>query len=746
MEGIRRKAKMFKNVNYFILALAIIATLLFIQIGVGQQPLDKDSRPKSDLTSEVQKLMDLEQRLPTTSQNVQERFRMLAQIVSLALRSGKSVKEVLSKEEGEGIESMIKGGNLDEAAKKVHNSIMKLGSFSNQDSPPLRGEFKGKMGSDPESSGFDREERLSGEATPQGSIPLMKLDIHRMANGNALSNILKLMNPAIDAKNRRLYICGTKSRFLGVVDIDSDELIDTFDIGLGCGFLIADPENENLYSIEIGRNTVSRIDLAQKRVYENVTLPPSMSIPKRGENHRGSTKTYKGLSYTEPGYPFEAGYLQDENASYGVIEITDAQGRQVGKIKHGPDALYFDIDTKTGKLYATNTGDGSISVFDLNNNYRKIKDIDVGTSVDEILLNPKTGGLYIRNRLGGSTIYYYDPVTKIFETIPNENSAGNQGIGMWPTKIIYDEDKLYVLSHYGGKVDVINTHTNKVIEKIHLDLSYKPRTDGISTMVMDKKRKILYAAFPELGEIAIADAKNLKPIKTVKIDHYDTKQIGPGRIVLSVNEKSDKFFAYLSEEKRLSVYDNSTYLLEKNMAIDIGRAERLLTSNPDKGVLYAGNRILDAKTLEEKGRFSKGDKVIAFDNAKNKIYLTGKTVAGPGKMIEKVYEFEGEALRKEWTLSPVFSVPSSFAFDFANNRFYAGYFESAIVEAFDLTVGSEPSFEPAGLSLYEKGEQGQMSTGRGNQGQTKGGAKGRCGDGICQSIEQERGVCPEDCK
>jgi hypothetical protein len=42
-------------------------------------------------------------------------------------------------------------------------------------------------------------------------------------------------------------------------------------------------------------------------------------------------------------------------------------------------------------------------------------------------------------------------------------------------------------------------------------------------------------------------------------------------------------------------------------------------------------------------------------------------------------------------MSPVKSIPSSFAFDFERNRFYVGYFEDAVVEMCDLASGEAPS-------------------------------------------------------
>lgn len=704
----------------------------FMQGGQGR-PSMEDKGQGQNLSKDIQKLVDAEKSAATTAQNVQERHRKLTSIIVSMIRSSRSVDNILPRDEGQKLDELIKAGNFEEAAQKVHEVILKLETAS-------AGEPKGGQRQTLGQNTMQRLESNTGSFV--SSVPLVRLDIHEMANRSVFGNILKLRNPVIDSERRRLYFGGLRSTLIGVVDIDSDELIETFDIGIPCGFLILDPANGDVYSLEIGgANRIYRIDVKQKSATEVSALPSHIAMPKRHE-----PKTYKNLNYIDTGYPFEAGYLQEENAAYGVIVITDSKGQQMGKIKHGPDALYFDIDLKTGKLYTTNTGDASISVFDLKNQNRKIKDIDVGTSVDELVLDSKNGILYIRNRLGGSAVFFYDPANKYLSVIPNENIAGSQGIGMWPTQIIYDDGNLYVLSHYAGRIDVVNALTRKITGSVLLKLSYKPRTDAISTMVMDRTRKIFYAAFSELGEIAVADAKNLKHIKTVKIDHYDTKKIGPGRIVLSVDEKSNKLFAYLSEEKRLNVYDGSTYLLGKDISLDVGRAERFLTSNYDKGLLYAGNRILDAKTLEENGRFSKGDKVIAFDNGQNKVYLTGKTNAGSGKMIEKVYEFEGTTLKKEWTLSPVMSIPSSFAFDFANNRFYAGYFEAAAVEAFDLTAGNNPSSEsPGSPNEGARLQQPQGSPISSGQRQSPGGVKGRCGDGICQAIEKQKGVCPEDC-
>ena len=255
--------------------------------------------------------------------------------------------------------------------------------------------------------------------------------------------------------------------------------------------------------------------------------------------------------------------------------------------------------------------------------------------------------------------------------------------------MIYDSGKLYVLSHYAGRVDIIDTISHKVVNSIMLDLSYKPRTDAISAMAMDKKRKRLYAVFPEMGELVVADVKTLKSIKTLKIGQYDTSKFGPALITINVDEVLNKIYVYLTFEKILQIYDGNTYKLENSISIDAGKKiHDMITSNPEKGIMYLGNKIIDAKTLKVKHLFPQGQRVIAFDNSKNTVYLVDMIASERAKKVEKVYEYKDMSIKREWTLSPVISIPSSFAFDFNNGIFYVGYLESSVIEAFDLKDNS----------------------------------------------------------
>lgn len=681
-----------------------------------------------DIVRQIRELIVLEGQHPTTAGEADVRFKSLVRIVSVSLNAGSGVhaENVMPRATAGEIESRLSAGEKERAAKLIHECILRL------DKLIVALEKAQPVGSNRSLLSEQQSSRSAAEDVT-GTPPLSTINIHSIVSKSTYANMLKLMNPVIDSSRRRLYLTGIKSTCLGVIDLDKDELIETFDIGVPGGFLFRDPPTGDLYLFLIGPDIYYKIDVAGKKAVRLSSLPSSVMMPKRH-----TPATYNGVSFLDTGYPFKPGYLQDENAAYGVIIGKNSSGNVVDRIKHGPDALYFDIDQKTGKLYATNTGDGSISIFDLKNKNKKIKDIDLGDSVDELVLNPMTGGLYIRNRLGGSTVFYFDQASKTVTTIQNENTAGGLGIGLWPTRLLYDEGKLYILSHYGGRIDVLNAITSRLEAKISLPLTSKPRTDAISTMAIDRKRKVIYAAFPELQELAIVDARSLKASKVIRLQGYDPTLEGPARISLAVDEVINRIFVYFPDEKKLQVFSGDTLVLENTLSLDAGRVDKMLVSNAEKGLLYVGNLILDAKTLEQKGSFARGKRVIAFHNPTNRVYLADLNPLGPTKMVEKVYEYENTTIKRQWVLAPVLSIPSSFAFDFEHNKFYVGYFEAAVVNIFDLHSGAPVTLNE--VLRPDRPASTDRPMGRGDH------VPGRCGDGICQSIEREKGLCPEDCK
>jgi DNA-binding beta-propeller fold protein YncE len=610
-------------------------------------------------------------------------------------------------------------------------------------------------------------------------------DFHKLATGRSYANILKLFNPIIDERNRKLYVVGSKTTNVGVIDLNKDELVDTFDIGIFGGFLIFN--DQKLYSFDFGRNKCYAIDTENKKATE-ISFDTCTSL---APQDKGQPKKSGAYSFLETGYQsfadgttgFPTDWTQNLNGAYGVIEISDSAGKKVGEIIHGPDANFFTIDTKTNKLYTTNTGDGSLSVFDLNKlestnfcekNSCLVKEINIGDSADQVIAD-SAGNLYIRNRLGGSTIFKYNQSVKTLAIIENENSlsknatiwnnnwSGEMALGMWPTDMALskDEKRLYVLSHYGALIDIVDTPSNKVIAKIKFDTTLKPRTDSISVMALDKSRDRIYAAWPELGLITIADGKSQKVLGTIDLaqsgfDRAKAANGGPGLISIAVSEKDNTLFVYLFNEKKLLAFDGDTFQKKKEVAVtENEKREKILMVNPDKKELYLGKTVLNLDTLEKSGSFSRGQKVEAIDAATGSVYLKDLLADknSKNKMSLKIFEYSDGTAKKEWTIYGLGEIANTF-FDFKNNVFYVADFLTGSVIKKDLASGSAPSAAPANPASTDAKKPIPPTT----PSQTPTPptipttappivpTQGKCGDGICQPIEREKGVCKEDCK
>lgn len=402
------------------------------------------------------------------------------------------------------------------------------------------------------------------QLTSPTSIP-----IHSLVTGSSLPSIVKLTNIVVDEKRRRAYFAASLSRYIGIIDTESLEMVGVLDSrvdGFVSRFLFLNPATGILYMLIIERNQLYRIDPASGSVSAPITVrrapafdmttnlvyisePPdkiriyseflqpmdvitgvtapgelfidpaagklyvvnSAPVPQAGVSvynlstkqltrkynmptgfdglpkgiHVGGGKiyvsgntrkhslsiideatgagiyiplrenglrmeTYSGRLYQMTGYPYYAGYLPNADGSYGIIEVRDAvSGSKITEIQADLESLYFDVSQSTGRLFYTATGRGIVGVIDLKNN-ETIKKIDVATTIEDVVVHPADGSLYLRNRLGGSTIYRVNPSagTLMKTLIP----------GNWPTKILLDEtrSRLYALSHYEAKISVFD--------------------------------------------------------------------------------------------------------------------------------------------------------------------------------------------------------------------------------------------------------------------------------------------------
>jgi DNA-binding beta-propeller fold protein YncE len=561
--------------------------------------------------------------------------------------------------------------------------------------------------------------------SPSSDTALMaEINIQKLVNGFD-KNIIKQNNAVYDPSRNKIYVSGglTESTF-AVINPQTDTIEDLFDIGLPGGIMaLSDDGSGMLYIMNTGArscvkynpDTKTAVGIPDQRECQNAVDSPRTGIGRQrvwgditmiAENTWNFPR-YKGYAPTS---------TQNLNALYNKIKLIRNHS-EIGEIIHGPDTMFFDVDTKDGKIYASNTGDSSISVFDLKklastNRCAKdscwIKDIRLGTTIDEILLD-SSGNIYVRNRLGGSTIYKYNQSTKSISLFAdNENNLSRKqaiwnssnwhggGISMWPTgfAIRNNGKEMYVLSHYNACVGVIDTATGNFLSKILFPVPWKPRTDSLSEIAMDYASNRMFAVWPELGLIGVADLTNRRVVKMIDLAQYGfdrnrSANRGLGLVKLAYNARGNKLYIFLTDNKNLIMLDGKTFVKQKETRITtpVAQVDSHLISNDDKGELYLGEHIFDALGLTPKGDLAPHQvNIVGFNNSDNSIYadeiITDR--ASPGRYSNILRKYVGGKPAKDLVIRVKAVLPAKYYFDTANNKVYVYFLADAIIMKYDL--------------------------------------------------------------
>jgi len=326
--------------------------------------------------------------------------------------------------------------------------------------------------------------------------------------------------------------------------------------------------------------------------------------------------------------------------------------------------------------------------------------IDIGTSLEDVLVHPDGGQAYIVNRLGGSEVFLYDKSSdSIIETIKVSN---------WPVKMAVDSGRreLYVLSHYASTIDIIDIDSNEVTGQIdmttHSDIEQN-RTHFLSDMVYNKGNNRIYCSFPEQGIIVEASVTS-KSVRYVKTDGFDPitdehdeddSSTQVGRVQLAVDGTSSKVYAYYRDDYKLVVMDPSKNLeeiqevtdgLSKDTFDGNGYQASLLTIDVNGRRLFLGPRVygISGGQLSYDREISNIDKVIGLTDD----YVVGVSANVTSGEVE-VFAFE---IKNSGRFKKVMSeeiedmkvLPPKIAIDEKNEVLYAGYLERAKLKVYKL--------------------------------------------------------------
>jgi len=633
------------------------------------------------------------------------------------------------------------------------------------------------------------------------TIPDTTINIHSLVTGSSFPDIVKLGNIVIDENQRRAYFTGTISANIGVIDIDSKEMIDTIDCqlegylskhlfvnssnGILYMFVI---ETEQVYRIDPVSGTISSpvggecavvdegtgrvfvtnspdiqvyddtlqlvgtildvvapfhmyVDADQGRLYvinavigpqggvtvyntttlqmiQHYSMPAGFDgLPTRIHANYGKIYvtgvgpdtlktlsiidettgsgflitldeignkicTYDNTLFLMTGYPYYAGYLPEADGSYGIIEVRDAiTGDLETELWTDLECVCFNIDESSGNLLFSSTGRGTIRFVRLSD-FTTIATIDAATTIEDVIIHPDDGSLYLRNRLGGSTIYRINPETG---TLVNTLIPGN-----WPTKILLDsmQERLYALSHYEAKIYIYDISTDALIDTIPLGVQ-RARTDALSSMAIDTVLNKLYVTIPELGTLTMVNTNGTGSPATISIEGFTPNPLGggPAQLHVAVNHSMSRVFVFIKDSERLNIYDGNTLaLLSYSTGFSITNPPlNLLFSDDEGNRLFVGPYIVDPETGSVTGQISSGKKVVAANPERTRFYVSDSNTGSQG-FIESIYEYDStfSSIERQWDFSPISVVQSGFGFDFTGEKMYVGYFERGELDVFDI--------------------------------------------------------------
>ncbi len=597
------------------------------------------------------------------------------------------------------------------------------------------------------------------------STPSEVIDFNKLATEQDFGNFLKIQKLAIDSKRRKLYVPWAEWN-IAIIDMDKNELVDSFDLDENVWGVVID-EEDFVYTFNIeGKLSCSKLDIENKKILESVDFSICECLMdsnkcKDSDNQKeyspgiNSWGKYSFRSIAEAvGGNFTTGSTPELNGAYNIVAISDSDNKELWRIIHGPDALFYTIDQDTWMLYGSNIADASISIFDLNKleetNYCDgnscwVKDIELWTGIDEVIVDSEEN-IYVRNRVWGSTVYKYSQKDGKLFTFDNENNLSEGKaiwddnnwdgwwIDIWPSGFALNEEKkeLYVMGHYNLAVDIVDSDTGEIKDKVYVDKSLQARTDAVSTMAYNKKENVIYGFWAEFGFVGVFD---LNKGTASKIDLYQywfnskRETLGAfGHASLGVSEETNTLYLYLREEGKLMSFDGTT--LEKELEKEVWSVDRmdpnLLFVNDKKKEVYLQNYILDF-SLEEKSSFDNDSRIVGFNW--DDLYVVEYSVDWEHQ-IGTLYKYSDGKYTEKWELPAYLKFPNNYYFDFEHNKFYVGVFSKWIVEIYDVDGGTVIN------ETFESHNSEESNS-----------VEWKCGDNVCDEFETKNlDICPQDCK
>jgi YVTN family beta-propeller protein len=237
---------------------------------------------------------------------------------------------------------------------------------------------------------------------------------------------------------------------LSVISTTSLVVSNTVCVGVNPGPIAQLPSGGNVFVANLGDNTISVYSPASQSLVATIT--PAMGL------HQNPVYL---VASTDGLYVFVV--TQGNGSSPGVLDIINTTTNTIGaSVPLGVGPTYSFLDIHLNRLYVTNTGGNSVSVFDVSNVI-----LSANPAIPTLgTVNVGSGPVSVTALANGLSVYVANSISNDVSVVNSSNLSvvATVPVGQRPLFIASEptSTKVYTANSGGGTISIINTLNNSV--------------------------------------------------------------------------------------------------------------------------------------------------------------------------------------------------------------------------------------------------------------------------------------------
>lgn len=269
------------------------------------------------------------------------------------------------------------------------------------------------------------------------------------------------------------YVANSGSDNVSVVSLESNDVIETLEVGSSPRDVDAAPDDSRVYVANNGSNSVSVIDTSRNKVVAKVHVgrePRDVEVSPDGD------------------YAYVANQGSDS-----VSVIRTSRNRVVDTVGGIANPRGIAVSPDGKRAYVSNPRSNTVSVIDLGKRERA-GTIAVGQGPGNLAMSRDGGRLYVANYLSGSlTIVNSNKDTAVKSVKVGDNPG--------PMVLSANGKLLYVVNLGSGRVTVVGTGSETVKDRVKRSGSDADLADNGLIYLADSSRDAVKAVDPESGKV-----------------------------------------------------------------------------------------------------------------------------------------------------------------------------------------------------------------------------------------------------